>query len=202
MPHITYGVHGFESEALPVKSTVALLTRGLAHYLGNEVSAKVVAHYRAKALEEAGNPTGDEREDVLRGLKLDSESPEYKAVKAKFQKEAMDALMAGTVGEARGPRQDPFAVEVAKIVKAEVVANLRAHGLHTGAKHPTAEQSWSIGGTNVSFADLQDRWLAKHKDRIHKEAKTRVDAEARKARLAAETAAKHVGPVTMESIGF
>jgi hypothetical protein len=211
---VSYGDHEVDLSAIPTKSLRALVTRGLAHFLGNEVSAKVIGEFRSRAVTQAttakGTPlTKEERESIVKNLELDSDDEEYQNVKLTFQREAIKALYEGTVGDrAFGPKADPFEAACGTIVRTEVINVLRAHGLHTGKANPKEDQTWTFGTGDtaqvMSFADLQARHLAKHEARIHREAKAKLDAEARKvaqAKAAAEKV-KSAGAVDLEAFGF
>lgn len=208
---VTYGEYSFNPMTVPAVSVAALLARGFAHYIGNEQSSKVVSYFRQKAVAEAiaandGKPLDKEtRASIEKSVKLDPESDEYREVKAKFQAEALAAILAGTIGEARGggPRLDPLAVEMLNITKSEVIAKLVAHGMHKGRKNPVGADLFQFGEVTISFDELLARHAEKNNARIHKEAQAKLDVVARKAKRAAEDAAKLADtPKTLEALDF
>ncbi len=207
---ITYGDFTIDPHAIPAKSLSALLGRGFAHFIGNEQSSKVVAHFRALAVADAvaandGKPLDKEqRKAVESAVKLDPESEAYQKVKAEFQSAAIEAIASGTIGEAlRGPRVDPLTAEITSIVKSEVIAKLVANGLHKGRKQPAGTDAWDFGDVRLTFDEMQARHMSKHQARVTKEAQAKLDALARKAKKAAEDAAKLAeGPKTAEALDF
>jgi hypothetical protein len=200
---VTYGEFTIDTDKVATAGLSALLSRGLAHILGNEASSKVVSQLRVAALGDS-ELKGEARTAALKAIKVDPDSAEYKAAKATIQAEMLSAIIAGTIGESeRGPRVSPFDAEVAAIVKREVLAKLVANGLWKGRKNPTDEQTWTLSDTTLTFADMLTRHLAKNEARIHKEANAKIDAEARKVKKAAEDAAKlGDGPKSAEALGL
>lgn len=188
---ITYGTHTVDGAKLPEASIRALLSRGLAHVLGNEVSSQVIAHFRGEAVkahvatldtDAAKAFTGETRKAFEKAVKVDSDSDEYQSIKAKFQAEALAEVLAGTIGEtsARGPKVDPFTAKVNAIVKSELLTQLRTAKFWGGKKDPTLNESWTMNGVTYTFEQLLARRLAANKARIEKEAKAAIDTEARK----------------------
>jgi hypothetical protein len=201
-----YGNFRIDLDALPPKSVSALVARGISHYLGNEMSAKVASHFRSQAVKALGEgATKEAKEAAAKAVKLDPESEEYQAVKLGFQNDGIKALNDGTIGEgaSRGPRVDPVTAERNAIVTREVLAILRANKLWTEKKNPSDSDTLDLGGTTHSVADLKARHLAKHEARIGKEADAKIKADARKRAQAEEAAAKRgEAPVTLEALGF
>jgi hypothetical protein len=201
-----YGQFKIDLDALPAKSVSALIARGISHYLGNEMSAKVASHFRSRAVEALGEAATKEAKEAARsGVKLDPESEDYQAVKLGFQTEGIKALLDGTIGEgaSRGPRVDPVTAERNAIVMREVLAILRANKLWTEKKNPSDSDTLDLGGTMHSVGDLKARHLAKHEARIGREAEAKVKVDARKRAQAEEAAAKRgEAPVTLEALGF
>ena len=201
---VSYGKFTIDTDKTATAGLAALMSRGLAHILGNEASSKVVNEIRVAALGES-ELKGDARVAALKAIKVDSESPEYIAAKDRIQAEMFAAIVDGTIGEStRGPSVSPFDAEVASIVKREVLAKLVANKLWSGRKNPTGETAFTFSeGVSLTFAELQARHLAKNEARVHKEAQAKLDADARKARKAAEEAEKlGDGPKSAEALGF
>lgn len=160
-------------------SIVALINRGVNHVLGNEVASQVTAWKRAEC-----------------GLKADDKSPEAKAAIAKFtaeNKEAIEAktreyrdakvadILAGKLGVRTGGgggAVDPLTREMNRIATAELQVLLEAHGL----KLPRGEDTLSMRGKDLTRGDLIAAHLAKHGDKVEKEAKANLAAAARKAK--------------------
>ena len=190
--NITYGDYTVDTTKLPEQSVQALLARGLAHVLGNEASARVIGLYRQDAIELAKQAKGgdldkEEREYAIKNVKTDTDSDEYKSRKANAQAELLAALESGKLGVGREAQpKDPFGSEVARIVKSEVLNVLRKQQLHKGAKDPSGDTVFTLGGQEFTFNVLKTRWLSKNETRFNKEAKAKVDALERLAKKAAE----------------
>lgn len=171
--NVTYGkepgkVFTIDSATLPETSVKALLSRGLSHFLGNEQASKVAAKKEAfKA--ETGNDAADD---------------EVAAWKEEFQAAAIAALEAGTVGvrAPSAPRLDPIESVIRRFAKAEVLAVLKNANL----KAPVKDETIEIGGNAFTMEDLISRRISKEGERLTKEAKKHMDAEARRAKQAAE----------------
>jgi hypothetical protein len=148
-----YGTHEYagtaiDFDALPVASRLALLRRGLAHYLGNEQAAKVSAH-------KAKNEGIDEAA--------------LGAFKSAAMAAALEALRAGTLGAGgpRGPRGTPIEQTMRNIAEKEVRAILKGQNLSM----PTGDKTLEFpNGAKLTRADLIDRRLAnaEHGPRIRK----------------------------------
>ena len=154
-------------DSLPEKSRAALIMRGWNHYRGNEVASRVSSFFKRRL----------ESDKVAIP---ESDSDEYVAKKNEFLADAVTALVAGTVGESRGPRVDPIEAEVNKSAKASVIAVLVGKKLWSGAKHPTLDQEWTFGTEIVSFGTLIDRYIAKFGESLTKAAKAKIEAERRR----------------------
>lgn len=196
----------FEVSAMPIASAIALMSRGLAHVLGNEASAKIGTHFRKAAIDayKAANGlnevTKEQRATIEASVKLDPESDEYRKVKASIQAEMVKAINEGTLGVSeRAPRVDPFTAEVNAIVKREVISTLRGAGLHSSKKDPTDETVYTFTNGDRTFKDLKASWLAKNEQKVHKEATANIKAKERAVEKAREAAAKGKD---MEALGF
>lgn len=139
---ITYGTNALDFAALPQSSLVAMLRRGVSHYLGSEQSSKVVAMF---------DPDKDEP--------VADSSPEAKAkAKADFVAKAIDALIAGTVGvSVRGPSVDPIQTIVNRLARKEVLDVLKASGTKPPKKAEDKVQF--ANGTAFTLAELVSRRL-------------------------------------------
>lgn len=165
MKIIEYGTHQIDPATLPETSIDALLRRGVSHFLGNEQASKLTAWVEAQA-------------------KLDppvTPSDEAKASrKAELVAEAIAALAAGTIGtRVAGPKVSPIESVMRGIAKQEVTDTLRANKL----SFPTGDKVVVFpNGDKFDGKTLVDRRLAKHGERIRKEA----EAEMRRRAKAAE----------------
>lgn len=139
---ITYGEHKLDFAALPQASLVAMLRRGVSHYLGSEQASKVTAYFDP----EKDEPVADN-------------SPEAKAkVKAEFVAKAVDALLAGTVGvSVRGPAVNPIQVIIYRLARKEVLDVLRASGTKPPKK--AEDKVKFANGSEFTLAELVERRL-------------------------------------------
>lgn len=168
MPTIKYGTHEIDTATLPEVSATALMRRGLAHFLGNEQASKVASFVKASK-----EPVTDE----AKAAKL-----------AEFVASAKEALIAGTIGSnVRGPRGSAVETVERALAKAEVISILS--NLSPKVKFPKGEEKVEFAdGTKLSGEELIARRLAKHGDRLRKEAEAKMKADARKAEKVGEAA--------------
>lgn len=174
-----YGEYTIDFDALPIESKRALITRGLAHILGNEASAKVATVFRQQAVAALpADATAEAKAKARADAIPDSESPEYVKVKADAQAELFKALLEGTIGAGRAPAAvvDPVEAEVAKLCTAGVLDILRGQSMHKGSKIPADDTTYTFGEQVVTFADLKARWLARNGERATADAKVIVKA--------------------------
>ena len=195
MANITYGDYSVDSAKLPEVSLISLLTKGLAHYLGNEVSSKTIAALRRLALdayakENGAAAEGETKKAIEADTKFDRENGAHVSLQAELRATALQALLDGTVGEAspRGPAKSPLEAEIAAIVKRECLALVKNENVaiggtvHKGRKDPEASATFNILGTELTWSEMQARYaIGKHSARINKEAQAKIDADARKA---------------------
>ena len=164
MTKITYGAFETEIEALPAASIVALVKRGLSHYMGNEQAAKVSAVKSAR--KDSGEP--------------ELSPDEISAMLAERRKSAWDVLLAGTIGAQRaaGPRAsvDPLEAMKHRVAREQVVERLRQAGLKTPKGDATVKFA---NGVEKTMADMIAKRLEVDADGIEKEAKKRL-AEAKR----------------------
>lgn len=172
MNTIEYGAHVINVDALPHTSILALVRRGLSHYLGNEQASKLTAW---KQRDENKSATDEQ----------------VAGHKASLVQAAIEALTAGTVG-IRAPRQpsiDPVEREMERIALREVSAVLKANGLKMPKGEATVTFGTGEGQTMLTQDDLVERRLTKHGDRIRKEAEAEIKRKAREAKKVADTVA-------------
>lgn len=176
MSKITYGTHTIDTSTLPETSVNSLLTKGLAHFLGNEQSSKATSWMEretaARAKDGKPAPTAEDKAAAL----------------AQFVTDAKAALVAGTVGASvRGPRGSAVETIQRALAKAEVIVTLSS--LQPKVKFPKGEETVQFSdGTKLTGEQLIARRLAKHGERLMKEAEAKMKADARKADKLAEGA--------------
>jgi hypothetical protein len=149
---ITYGKYSIDPATLPAKNILAMLQRGVSHFLGNEVSARVGTELKSKAREALKTQGVEKPSDYAIAALVDAVSDEdYAAVKARLTEEAFQRLMTGEVGAAvRGPSVTPFDKAVQAEARARANARLKALGL----KVPKGEETIKIGGKDKTFGDI------------------------------------------------
>ena len=182
---LTYGDITRDPAKLPAISTAALLARGFSHLLGNEQASKIVAKIRSALAE--GKPDGYEatRADVQAFREANPALVSQWSDEAKAN--ALKALDEGTLGVhvARGPSRDPIESAMHAIARGEVSEVLKSNTL----KVPSGEKTVTLGGEAFTMDALIDRRLAKHGDRIRKEAERKVAESERKAKRLREESA-------------
>jgi hypothetical protein len=179
---VTYGDHTIDVAALPEKSVMALIRRGVAHYLGNEQASKVSGWKAERA--ESGNPAND---------------AEVAAYKADRMAEAVKALMDGTIGSSiRGPRGTAVDTVIRQLAETEVKGILKANGLSMPSGDKVVEFA---DGTRLTRGQLIDRRITNHGDRLRKEAEAKIKADERKAQREVD-AAKAAGGQGVEALGL
>lgn len=149
---LKYGSRTFDTTKLPETSLLALMTKGLNHYFGNEAASRVSSAIR-KAIAESVEPhrkTADVTTDEIKAFR--EANVELTADLAKkVETEFAIALLDGTVGARAGgtatPR-DPFEAEcrrLATIVGKSLVASLQ------GADGKVLK--WPRGEEKITFGD-------------------------------------------------
>lgn len=183
---IKYNDHVIDTDTLPAASIAAMIKRGLTHFLGNEQAAKVTNAKKKWAKDHAG---ADMPED-----EIDAKRDEFVAA-------AVAALEAGTVGiGVRGPRIDPVEKIMEQRAEAEVVNVLKQHKLAT--KKPEDADVFTLGGVEYTFADLVERRMDKHGDRLLAEANAEI-ARRKAAKAERDAAAKATaGQDVEEALGL
>lgn len=181
---VTYGTFTFDLGTLPESTLVAMVRKGISHYLGNEQASKVSTWTKARAESDLGAAN-----DV-----------EVATFKADTQAAAVKAMHDGTVGASvRGPRGSSLDTEIKKIATREIMDLLKQHGISAPKKAADAVQF--PNGDAFTMAQLVERRLAKFGARIEDEAKAAMAMAARRAeREAAEAAAS--GSAGVDSLGL
>lgn len=185
MSVIEYGDFSVDTASLPEPSVIALIRRGLAHFLGNEQRAKLAAWSEAWAKEHDGKAPTDED----------------KAAKiAELQSAALQALRDGTVGtRVMGPRQDPVEALMASMAKAEIVSQLKANGVKVPRK---TEDTIQLADATVTILQLVEMRVARDGERLRKEATKVLRDRAKQAEAAKAKATAAGGAVSLESLGL
>lgn len=184
---VKYGEQTLDFNALPQASLIAMLRRGVSHFLGSEQASKVTAMFKPDA------------EGKLREGVVDTDEARATAL-ADFRAAAIEALKAGTVGvSVRGPSVDPITTIINRLAKVEAKAVLAQHKLKWPAK---AEDVVELpNGDKVTGAQLIARRLdangpagvdkktgIAHIDRLRKEAEKIAKEQANKNKKLAEAA--------------
>jgi hypothetical protein len=167
----------------------ALIRRGISHLLGNEQSAKVGPESAWAKGFKAANGRDPSKEDV-------------NAQKVLFQKDAIAALYEGSIGtRVSGPKADPLTGEMNSIAKREISDVLRTQGIK---KFPAGDATVTLGGSSFTGDQLIERRLAKHGERIKREAEKVLSEKNKKAKAAAAAAAMAAekGQVDAEALGL
>lgn len=175
---IKYGETTLDFNTLPQASLVAMLRRGVSHFLGSEQASKVTGMFKPDA-------DGNLKDGVV-----DTDEARAKAL-AEFRATAIENLTAGTVGvSVRGPTIDPISVIINRLAKTEIKTILAKQKIKTPVKaDDTVEMP---DGSKVTMGQLIARRLDKdgpagvdkktgvaHIDRLKKEAE-KIAAEQKK----------------------
>lgn len=176
---VKYGDKEFDFNKLPQASLVAMLRRGVSHFLGSEQASKVTGRFKPDA-------DGKLPEGVV-------DTPENReAYKAECVAKAIAALIEGTVGvSTRGPALDPIEKVMRGIAKAQVITVLKANNIAVPKK--SADAIKFANGDEFTMDQLIERRLA-HAEKgplIRKEAekemaKRKKEAEALAAKVQGE----------------
>lgn len=214
---VTYGEATFDFAALPHTTLMAMLRRGVSHYLGNEYNSATLA-------KEVAALTSHDDAEVQKANRTKWEAmttPERKAVLAKFRAENADQVRAiydaemaervkdmqdGNVGvSVRGPSVDPLSAIMNRLAKAEVVDILKH--LKVAVPKKSEDKVSFADGQAFTMAELVSRRLnpelpsgvdargdygkagEAHKTRIERAAKKVMDDQAKAHKKAAEAAA-------------
>lgn len=181
---ITYGAHTLDFNTLPSASMRAMLSRGVTHYLGSEQASKV-------------GPNSSWFEKFEKANTRKPTEDETNAQKAANLAAAIQALVEGKVGTARGPKLDPIEAEIERMAETEVWDILAAQKLCKGNKKPKDEDSFEFeDGQKFTFEELIERRKAKHGERIRAAATKKVEAAAKAREKAKAEAAKRAATAT------
>lgn len=198
---IEYSGIQIELAKLPEASVMALLRRGVTHYLGNEQASKISSKIEAE-LNLDDSTDAASRKAFIKDFRVANAD-----LVAKWTSEAIEAALAalrdGTVGQghARGPRADTVEGTMTTLAKAEVLAVLRANNI----KIPKKDQSIAFAnGTTRTMDEMIAKRLKDHGDRLRKEADKKLAEDAKKAKKAREQAdaAKASGSVDPDALGL
>ena len=158
---ITRAGQTFDFAKLPVASQAAMLGRGLTHYLGSELSSKVIGWSKRFEKENSREPNDAER-DAYRSEALAS---------------MVAALEAGTVGTVtRGAAVDPIEAEMEKLARADINAIIKANGLKWTGKGEDRVVTFADGQTRTMDAMVEKR-LADKGDEYRKAAEKNIRAK-------------------------
>lgn len=154
MDKIKYGTFEIDFDALPEASKLALVSRGVTHFLGNEQNSKGHSFATAQA---KGDSAVDPSKDAVKAWK-ESHGDELVAKVAELTATAYQALLDGTVGarSASGPRLTPIDTIVRQKAKVEVSAKLAS----IGAKFPKKDETITFGDGTRTGDQMIDNWLA------------------------------------------
>lgn len=187
-----YGNLVIDTAGFHPTSVDAMVRRGVAHFLGNEIHSKLNAWEESENKSRAGSGKA-------------SVSVEEKAEKkAALQQAGLVVLAEGTVGaNVRGPRVDPVTAATQSIAKREVLDVLKANGL----KAPKGNEAITFAnGQTKSMADMVATRIAhpEHGPRIAKEANRKVADDEKKAAKAKTDAAKRDKdqPASADALGL
>lgn len=211
---ITYGSHVVDFAKAPQASIEALLSRGVAHLLGNEQSAKVSTWKAKEALKALQAIPGNEKAVMPEGkAKADmvaTYGPSDEAVAdylARLVSEAIADIYAGEIGSGRGPALDPVEKELRSLIDTHIANTLAGAGIKfaKNRKLPTEDEVVSFAnGTTRTLEEMRANTRKAHGDRFEREAQKRIADQAKKAAIAkqqAEALAK-AGPADAEALGL
>lgn len=167
MANLTYGEVTRDTANLPAETIDALLSRGFAHYFGNEQAAKLTAKIKAAVATETNGKATDVERAAVQAYRA-AHPDEVAAWQADIVKSALEALDNGKIGvrESNGPREatDPVGVEVRKMAKARVLELLKSRGF----KFPGKDEVLVLSDGSFSGAELIQRQIDKNGDAMRK----------------------------------
>lgn len=166
---ITYGAYTIDPAALSEKTLQALLSRAVAHVLGNEAASTVTGKIKAELGESAT------RDDVK--AYRETHTAQVDAWTREAQDAKHTAILGGTLGDRVGtPRGTALDTVIRAVAWEEVSAIMTKNGLKFPKAVKGSDESPKIVTPDGSFtkAELIARRVAKHTDRITKEAKRRM----------------------------
>lgn len=167
MPEIKYGDYVVDTATLPEASLVALTSRGLTHYLSNEVSSKVNSWAQGEGQANSTDNAAVKAWKEANKAAVDAKTEEVR-------KAAHAALLDGTVGTRTvGPRLTPLDTFKRQFAREGVVATLKANNIAVPKKK---DDTIVMGENTFTMDQLIDRRLANPKfaPDIEKRAKAAV----------------------------
>lgn len=157
MSIIEYGTHKIDITKLPEKSVNALIARGLTHFLGNEQASKVAAKFK-----DVEGTTDEQRATA----------------KAEYVALAVKALHEGTIGNRTG--SGPRGTSVDSVMRGLAEAEVKGILKHNKLSMPSGDKVVKFAdGTTLTRAQLIDRRIEKHGERLRKEAEAEIKREER-----------------------
>lgn len=149
MTILKYDTFEVDTESLPEASIVALLQRGLTHYLGNEQASKVTSFKKSHE---------------------DATEDEIEAKAEEFRTSAYDALLNGTIGTRAG---GPKLKGLERLIHLVAVEQITAFAASQKAKMPSGK------GSAEKVAAMVEKWLSNdaRKAAVTAEAQRRFDAQ-------------------------
>lgn len=163
-------IHGFtfDTTALPPATIDALIKRGLSHVIGNECASKV-----------SGMVKRDAEAEPAKVWSADEKTAALSAARS----EASAAILDGTLGaRVVTPKSDTVEGIMSAKARTEVQNVLKDAGLGVPKK---ADEKVTTASGSFTMAELIARRIAKHGDRLKKEAEKEL--KARKANTETET---------------
>lgn len=156
---------------IPANSLLALASKGLAHWLGNECASKVSTEKKRRV--DANEPAMTEAEE--------------EAMRNETQDAAWARIMSGEISAAsRGPRGTALDTVIRRIGKDELVGLLTKMGIKfpEGKNKATGQPNTvTLDGQAVTGPDLLNKYVAGHTERLTTLAKremARIEKEAAK----------------------
>lgn len=208
MAIIKYGDYSYDTDTLPPATIHALLSSGITHKHGSEVSSAVISRIRREhsPKDAAGKVTTPLTKEEVKAWK--EANPDTHAL---WTKEAGDEIyadaLAGELGvRAPGAPRDPLGAEVDRLAKAMVDERVAALMSKTGQSLPKGWKKREDGpaitfadGNSFTYLALVDRAKAKHAEAFEAKARKTLDAKA-KALAKAKESVGEVG--SAEDLGF
>lgn len=193
---VTYGSHTFDFATLPESTRMAMLRRGVSHYLGSEQASKLLGKIEKGIVEGTDEADTKARTEKFEALEPGDRRAAIKAFRdanadlitkweAEIQTAAITAMVEGKVGTSvRGPSVDPLTTVVNRLAKAEVANVLKAN--KTAVPKKAEDKITFPNGDAFTMAELVERRKAHetHGPRLVKEAKAVIAAQERAAKKA------------------
>lgn len=201
----TFGDREIDTAGLPQATIEALLSRGLTHYLSNELSSKIGSRIKAHLAGDDGK-VSDITTEAMQAFRDHPDNKDHVAkIVADATREHISRLETGTIGQraAAAPKVDPVTAGVQKLAGEEVRRKLDANNLKLvkkleGKNLPVAEQFITFAnGSRKTFAEMVSTQIELHGAKWRAQVEKELAAEAKaKAKLKIE------GEATAESLGL